>query len=149
MAERKSLDGLTLTRQRDVTVMALGSMEIWDGADLALLRDGLTHLIMQRGDRSIAVDMSAVKYVPSGFFGLLFDWYDQGVSIRLHSPQQRVQNMLWFRQFFHHEMEGWYLLHDAVNVNPPAEEAETETDDWQEQPWESHIEDDTPVPAHR
>lgn len=45
--------------------------------------------------------MTYVKYIPSGFFGMLFDWHDQGtMRIRLFSPQPNVQRMLWFRQFF-------------------------------------------------
>lgn len=147
MAERKSLDGLTLTRQRGMTLMALGAMEIWDGADLSLLRDGLNHVILQGGSRSVAVDMSAVKYVPSGFFGMLFDWYDQGVTIRLLGPQARVRNMLWFRQFFCHETDDWYLLHDNLKALD-ADECE-EADTWQEGEWDSTIDAPAPVTADR
>jgi anti-anti-sigma regulatory factor len=137
MAERKSLDGLTLTRQHGTTLMALAAMEIWDGADLSLLRDGLNHVILQNGSRSVAIDMSAVKYVPSGFFGMLFDWFDQKVTIRLFAPQERVRNMLWFRQFFRHDVDAWYLLHDGLK---PAERDAHEIDTWQDENWDSHIE---------
>lgn len=128
MAERKNLDGLTLSQQRGITVMALGEMEIWDGADLSLLRDGLNHIILQQNCRSVAVDMHAVKYVPSGFFGMLYDWFEQGVVIRLLAPQERVRNMLWFRQFFNHDTDAWYSLHDGL----PAGDSE-EMDAWQDQ----------------
>lgn len=147
MAERKSLDGLTLTRQRGMTLMALGAMEIWDGADLSLLRDGLNHVILQCGSRSVAVDMSAVKYVPSGFFGMLFEWYDQGVTIRLLAPQERVRNMLWFRQFFHHEADNWYLLHD--NLKPLEGDAHEDVEQWQGEEWDSRIDEAAPVAAER
>jgi hypothetical protein len=147
MAERKSLDGLTLTRQRGTTLMALGDMEIWDGADLSLLRDGLNSIILQHGSRSVAVDMSAVKYVPSGFFGMLFDWYDQGVAIRLLAPQERVRNMLWFRQFFRHEVDGWYLLHDSLKALDAG--GCEEQDPWQDGEWDSHIDEPSPVTANR
>ncbi|MGQ0637536.1 MAG: STAS domain-containing protein [Planctomycetaceae bacterium] len=83
-----------------VTVLHLGGMEIWDGADMALLRDSLTQLILAQKQRSIGIDMSHVKYIPSGFFGMLFDWYETGVQIRLYSPQPNVQRMLWFSRFF-------------------------------------------------
>lgn len=144
MAERKNLDGLTLTKQRDITVMALGTMEIWDGADLSLLRDGLNHVILQRNSRSIAVDMSAVKYVPSGFFGMLFDWFDQGVMIRLLAPRDRVRNMVWFRQFFDHEDESWYLLHDGLKSADSEE-----MDCWQDEQWDQSVSAPSPVAAER
>lgn len=83
-----------------VTVLDLGDMEIWDGADMALLRESLTRLIKFEKRRSIGIDMSHVKYIPSGFFGMLFDWYETGVQIRLYSPQPNVRKMLWFNRFF-------------------------------------------------
>jgi hypothetical protein len=147
MAERKSLDGLTLTRNRGMTLMALGAMEIWDGADLSLLRDGLNHVILQCGSRSVAIDMSAVKYVPSGFFGMLFEWYDQGVTVRLLAPQERVRNMLWFRQFFRHEADAWYVLHDSLKALD--EGVSEESDAWRDEEWDSHIDAPAPVTADR
>ena len=81
-------------------VMHLGEMEIWDGADMALLRESLTRLINAEKQRAIGVDMTYVKYIPSGFFGMLFDWFETGVQIRLYTPQPNVRRMLWFNQFF-------------------------------------------------
>jgi len=82
------------------TVLELGSAEIWDGADMALLRETLTRLIKADKLRAIGVDMTYVKYIPSGFFGMLFDWFETGVQIRLYTPQPNVRKMLWFNQFF-------------------------------------------------
>ena len=97
MASKKFL---RLSPREKFTVLNLGDMEIWDGADMALLRESLTRLINGDKHRSIGVDMSHVKYIPSGFFGMLFDWYESGVRIRLYSPQPNVRRMLWFSQFF-------------------------------------------------
>jgi transketolase len=47
---------------------------LWDGADLSLIRDTLNRLVVKERRRSIAIQMRTVKYVPSGFFGMLFDW---------------------------------------------------------------------------
>jgi len=82
------------------TVLELGSAEIWDGADMALLRETLTRLIKAEKHSAIGVDMTYVKYIPSGFFGMLFDWFETGVQIRLYTPQPNVRKMLWFHQFF-------------------------------------------------
>ena len=91
-------------------VIDLGTMEIWDGADLALLRETLTKLIDQERRHSIGVNMASVKYIPSGFFGLLFDWREKGIRIQLFNPQPHVQRMLWFQQFLEPIGEGCFLL---------------------------------------
>jgi anti-anti-sigma regulatory factor len=91
---------LRLVPRDGFTVLELGTMEIWDGADMALLRESLTRLIKAEKHLAIAIDMTYVKYIPSGFFGMLFDWFETGVRIRLYSPQPNVRKMLWFNQFF-------------------------------------------------
>ena len=58
----------------------------------------------------VGVDMQYVKYIPSGFFGMLFDWWDQGVRIFLFNPQPNVQRMLWFSRFFQPTGNGCYEL---------------------------------------
>lgn len=91
---------LNLFNKHDAVIINLGQMEIWDGADLALVRDTLFELIAKKQHKSVGIDMSWVKYVPSGFFGMLSDWHDQGIRIILVSPQQNVREMIWCRQFF-------------------------------------------------
>ena len=81
-------------------VVVMGEMEIWDGADLALLRETLAKLVDAEKRPAIGVDLTFVKYIPSGFFGMLYDYADRGVSVRLYSPQTHIANMLWFREFF-------------------------------------------------
>ena len=106
-------------------VVALDHIEIWDGADLALLREVLSELIAEDGFRSIGVDLASVKYIPSGFFGMLFEWYDSGVDIQLHSPQPNVEQMLWFRMFFSPRPEGHFQLSDeAVRDHTPNQQVE-------------------------
>ncbi len=108
MGSRK--DRMKIREENGVTILDLGQVEIWDGADLALLRDTFARKCGRNGCKSLGVDMSSVKYVPSGFFGMLFDWHEMGVAIRLYTPQPRVSNMLWFRQFFGEDSKGAYLL---------------------------------------
>lgn len=108
MASRKQR--LSLHQWDGVTVIDLGNMDIWDGADMALLRETLTRLIDRERRREIGVNMAHVKYIPSGFFGMLFDWHDRGVQISLFTPQSNVARMLWFRQFFDPMENGRYQL---------------------------------------
>ena len=119
-------------------LLHVGEIEIWDGADLALLREGLTLLIERDRCRSIAIDMRYVKYIPSGFFGMLFDWFERrGVTFSLTPPQPNVQRMLWFRQFFRLNDDGLYELHPepiqpmlaGVGVAPHLLDADDDEDD--------------------
>jgi hypothetical protein len=103
-------DRMTIHSWDGVTVLDLGEMDIWDGADLSLLRDTLADLIDTRGCRSIGVSLEHVKYIPSGFFGMLSDWHDKGIKMFAYMPQENVANMLWFRRFFDEISDGCFKL---------------------------------------
>ncbi|MBW3540659.1 MAG: STAS domain-containing protein [Planctomycetes bacterium] len=133
MASKRRLR-MTIYERDGVTVMNLGAVEIWDGADLSLLRDTLTRLIEQDGLDSIGVDMTHVKYIPSGFFGMLYDWHEHGIDMRLYTPQPNVAAMLWFRKFFEHEGDGSFVLHSEPLDGP-------QTGDWSDEDWSEQ--DDT------
>jgi hypothetical protein len=124
MSSRKK-QRLSVRIEGDFAIVALDDMEIWDGADLALLREALTAIIERDGFRAVGVDLSAVKYIPSGFFGMLFEWYEQGLQIRLESPQMNVEQMLWFRMFFVKSEDGtFHLTDERMRNNTPNEQVE-------------------------
>lgn len=81
-------------------VVVMGDMEIWDGADLALLRETLARMVDAEKQEKIGVDLSTVKYIPSGFFGMLYDYAERGTKVRVFGALPHVRNMLWFREFF-------------------------------------------------
>ena len=110
MAARKNMGRIEIYRRKEAVVLNMGEIEIWDGADLSLLRDALVHVIEKKHARSVAIDMTHVKYVPSGFFGMLYDWFEKGVSIYLIEPQEHVMKMLWFKRFFKLRNNSWFLL---------------------------------------
>ncbi len=128
MAERKNTHGLKLRDRRGVALVDIGDMEIWDGADLSLIRDTLSRLIVKDKRRSIGVQMRHVKYVPSGFFGMLYDWFEQGIEVRLFAPLPRVQEMLWFKQFFELESDNCYVLCEGNGEYAGVCDAEVEGD---------------------
>lgn len=117
---------LTITWEGGVTLISLGTMEIWDGADLALIRDTLIEQYHDFGRRELAVDMTTVKYIPSGFFGMLSEWTDRGVSISVRGVQENVANMLWFQQFFIQSAPGIYHLQGEPQFEMSALFAETD-----------------------
>ena len=121
----KKYQRLNIQSDDTTAVVRLDRIEIWDGADLALLREGLSELIEKNEFRSVGVDLSAVKYIPSGFFGMLFEWYESGIEIQLHSPQPNVQQMLWFRMFFSACADGHFELCDKqVRNHTPNQQVE-------------------------
>lgn len=123
---------MTLHNWDNFTVLDLKNVEIWDGADLSLLRDTQSDLIMKKGCRAMGVNMEHVKYIPSGFFGMIYDWHEYGVAIRLYNPQPHVASMLWFRQFFDEIGENTYELHGKPRYNlVPQDASDWTTDaDW-------------------
>lgn len=113
---RKKRNSIDIRDQYHVVVM--GEMEIWDGADLALLRETLARLVDTEKCPRIGVDLKFVKYIPSGFFGMLYDYTDRGVSVRLYSPQPHIADMLWFREFFEpNEDESFTLTMKAQTTH--------------------------------
>ena len=113
-------DRIEVTQEEEVTMLDMGDMEIWDGADLALIRDTLFELIQNQGCNSVGIVLSSVKFIPSGFFGMLYDWYEQGVTVRLYNPQPNVSKMLWFRQFFfEEELDAYRLVNQAAPKTDP------------------------------
>lgn len=130
MAERKYTHGLKLKRRNDLIILDIGSMEIWDGADLSLLRDTMFSLVKEGRCTGLGVEMRYVQHIPSGFFGLLIDWYERGFEIRLLNPRERVMQMLWFRKYFTPLDPDTYRLHDAGD----GIDEETSEDLWEAAP---------------
>lgn len=111
MTVQRRFKRMVVDVQDGVHLLHMGDMEIWDGADLALLREALMQFIEREGCRAIAIDMQFVKYIPSGFFGMLFDWHEKrNVWFALTLPQPNVQRMLWFQQFFRPTPDGLFEL---------------------------------------
>ncbi|MFH5805957.1 hypothetical protein [Alienimonas sp. DA493] len=129
MANR--FDRITIDDREGFHVLDLGRIDIWDGADLSLLRESLSLLITTQGCSAVGVDLSHVKYIPSGFFGMLYDWQEQGVDVRLYNPQPNVAAMIWFRQFAAPVGDGVYeLVHEGrIELPPEGQPGYREPDD--------------------
>ena len=125
MMNQKKRQRLNVEIDGHCATVGLDQIEIWDGADLALLREVLTEMITRDSYRSIGVNLESVKYIPSGFFGMLYEWYEEGIRIILHNPQPNVEQMIWFRMFFNVQADGSFLLNDeAVRNHTPNEQVE-------------------------
>ncbi|WP_437186404.1 STAS domain-containing protein [Planctomicrobium sp. SH668] len=140
MADRKYTHDLEVSPTEHGALLSIGDMEIWDGADLSLIRDTLFRLIANENVKAAAIDMHAVQHIPSGFFGMLFDWMERGIEIRLVNPRERVQQMLWFRKFFELESTGVYQLRDSNRID------ETNSENLWE-PTSAHVQNSSTPPA--
>ena len=122
MARRKR-QRISLHEENGTVTLDMGPIEIWDGADLALLRETVAQLTEQEDKKSLCFAISHVKYVPSGFFGMLLDCYDRGIQIRLLSPTHYVTGMLWFQRFFARDAgfsaSDCYQLHSGPEESIP------------------------------
>lgn len=88
----------TIVIRHGMNCIRLGMAEIWDGADLALLREVLFDARLKLG-KVIGVDMSKVRSIPSGTFGLFHSVIDLGKSIILLAPTQEIRNLTGFGHF--------------------------------------------------
>lgn len=130
MAEKRGR--MAVRREQGLAIIDLGTMEIWDGGDLQLVREMLVELVEVERIGSIGIAMPHVKSLPSGFFGTLLDWHEKGIAIRLYSPQSNVREMLWFQHFFEHVSESCFLLYrkSKIDLVPEAEPVRNENWRW-------------------
>ena len=82
-----------------VDLLTLNDAEIWTGADLCRLRDTI-HRRIRSGQTSICLDLSHVKRLPAGFFGMPCCLQDQGIDVTLFETQSCIRDLIWFRRFF-------------------------------------------------
>lgn len=66
-----------------------------DGSDMSQLRDTLSAEVNGSDVKTIALDILGVEALPSGFFGLLCNWYDLGYRIILAHPSDSVMGYEW------------------------------------------------------
>lgn len=102
----------------EIQIINIGNMEIWNSGTLARVRISMRRLA-DAGQARFGIDMQTVKHIPCGFFGLLYDYYDQDISVVLCQPQPIITNMLWFRTFLRPISDNHYEFYDDAAREPP------------------------------
>lgn len=97
--------------------LAVGDKEVWDGSDLALLRDS-HQKIAGENVKVVAIQMRGVKMPHTGFFGLTYDWAVDGWQVLLLDPTAEVQRFLWFRTFMEESAPRVFELHPEKSCVP-------------------------------
>jgi len=106
----KRFDRLKVTFVGEILVLSIRDKLAWNGSDLSLLRDALLNFADNDDRGAIGIELDGITYVPSGFFGMLYDFHDKGFAVHLFHPQEKVRNMLWFRHFFEVKQPKCYRL---------------------------------------
>ncbi|MCA8985992.1 MAG: hypothetical protein KDA78_00030 [Planctomycetaceae bacterium] len=135
---RKKRQRISLHEHGHSILLDMGPIEIWDGADLSLLRETVSRLVEVEKRKSLAFAMNHVKYVPSGFFGMLLDCFDRGIEITLLNPNNHVTGMLWFQRFFEESARGSFQLHSGPDEEIPHDQPLPWTSEDDQEIWDAN-----------
>lgn len=78
----------------ELTVIGFGGREVLDRLSLAECREELLRLIDEYQCRTLALDLTGVRLIPSGMLGMLCSIRRQGIEIHLYNPSQDVREVL-------------------------------------------------------
>lgn len=76
-----------------LTVIGFGG-EIPDQIDLAECRSEIVDLLKLHDCKDLAIDLTGVRYVPSGMLGLLASLKRLGIQVCLYNPSSDVREVL-------------------------------------------------------
>lgn len=85
---------LEVFQDGEVTVVGFGGREILNQINIAACRDQLTELVKRNQTKTLAFDMSGVRFIPSGMLGLLASLRDIVAKIRIVNPSEDVREVL-------------------------------------------------------
>ena len=76
------------------TVVGFGGEDVPDEACIAGYRDQLDALTTEHNTKTLACDLSGVRFVPSGMLGVLISMRKKGLNIELYNPSEDVMEVL-------------------------------------------------------
>ncbi|MDZ4689162.1 MAG: STAS domain-containing protein [Planctomycetaceae bacterium] len=107
----EALAVLEVYQAGELTVVGFGGREVLDFTSVAECRTELLELIQEHGCRTLAIDLTGVKIVPSSrLLGMLAMVHRDGVEVHLYNASERVHEVLKIMKLDH-----MLHLHD-VNV---------------------------------
>lgn len=77
-----------------LTVVGFGGREIIHDINVAPLHDDFNRLIEENSCEQLAVDLTGVKFIPSGMLGLLTSLHRKGIKIEIYNPSDDVRDVL-------------------------------------------------------
>ena len=85
---------LELVQDGETTVLSFGSSEVLDQINLAVCRDQITEIVKRNQTKTLAFEMSGVRFIPSGMLGLLASLRDLVAKIQILNPSADVREVL-------------------------------------------------------
>lgn len=76
-----------------LTVVGFGGREIIHDINIAPLQDDLGKLVEDNACERLAVDLTGVKFIPSGMLGILTSLHRKGVKIEIYNPSDDVRDV--------------------------------------------------------
>lgn len=77
-----------------LTVVGFGGREILDDIDLNDCRAEILELIERHSCQTLAIDLTAVKVLPSGMLGMMASLPRVGVEVHVYNPSNDVRDVL-------------------------------------------------------
>lgn len=77
-----------------LTVVGFGGAEVLDQIDLVECRDEILELLKLHECKTLAFDLTGVRYVPSGMLGLFASLKRMGIEVHLYNPSADVREVL-------------------------------------------------------
>uniref|UniRef100_A0A7C2PHC8 Anti-sigma factor antagonist n=1 Tax=Schlesneria paludicola TaxID=360056 RepID=A0A7C2PHC8_9PLAN len=90
----QALGVLEVYETGELTVVGFGGREILDFISVAECRDELQELIREQQCRTLAIDLTGVKIVPSGLLGLMASVHHSGVEVHLYNACDAVREVI-------------------------------------------------------
>jgi anti-anti-sigma factor len=85
---------LEVSRDGDVTVIRFGDREILDQINVTACREQIAALVQQNQPKTLAFEMTGVRFIPSGMLGLLASLKDMVGKIQILNPSEDVREVL-------------------------------------------------------
>lgn len=90
----QSVSELEIYKAGELTVVGFGGRPVLDHLNLANCRDELVQLIRENHCKTLALDLTGVRLIPSGLLGLLASIRRQGVTVQLYNPSDDIREVL-------------------------------------------------------
>jgi anti-anti-sigma factor len=85
---------LEIYQAGQLTVIGFGGREYLDQLDLSNCYDEIIELIRENDCRSLAVDLTGVKWIPSGLLGVLMSVHRLTGDVHVYNPSKDIREVL-------------------------------------------------------
>lgn len=85
---------LEIVQDGEVTVVGFGGRDVLDQVNIAVCREQIAELVKRNQTKTLAFEMTGVRFIPSGMLGLLASLKDTVGKIQILNPSEDVREVL-------------------------------------------------------